>query len=131
MTTPTIEAANTYHSLRLGKEKWEAQSPERRARALLSASETLVKYEASSDYARACFEQALWILGDEAEMALIGVTSIGLDGLSKGYNRTSKCPPGIAPMAWDILATSASGSGGGVKCGQIRSVQSCPSYPPF
>ena len=61
--------------------------------------------------------EALWLLGDEAELAINGVTSIGLDGMSKGYSR-GKCPPHICPKAWAI---STGRTGGPGKTGRLRS----------
>jgi len=117
MSSPTLEGANLYHLNRLGKEAWEAQSPERRERALLQASDDLAAFSSSPEYEVAVYEQALWLLGDEAELAINNVTSIGLDGMSKGYSR-GKCPPHICPKAWAI---STGRTGGPGKTGRLRS----------
>ena len=114
--SPTLEGANLYHLNRLGKEAWEAQSEDRRQRALQSAVDSLGAFARSGNYETAVYEQALWLLNDEAELAALGVTSIGLDGMSKGYQRGRR-PAHIAPNAWILV----SGVGGGVKCGSIRS----------
>ena len=121
MSSPTLEGANLYHLNRLGKEAWEAQSPERRERALLQASDDLAAFASSPEYEAAVYEQALWLLGDEAELAINNVTSIGLDGMSKGYSR-GKAPAHICPKAWVFVT----GLAGGVKTGRIRSG---PSWP--
>ena len=121
MSSPTLEGANLYHGSRLGKEPWEAQSLERRQRALQQASDDLAPFSISPGYEAAVYEQALWLLGDEAELAINNVTSIGLDGMSKGYSR-GKAPAHICPKAWAFVA----GSAGGVKTGRIRSA---PSWP--
>ena len=121
MSSPTLEGANLYHGSRLGKEPWEAQSLERRQRALQQASDDLAPFSISPGYEAAVYEQALWLLGDEAELAINNVTSIGLDGMSKGYSR-GKAPAHICPKAWAFVA----GSAGGVKTGRIRSG---PSWP--
>lgn len=117
MSSPTLEGANLYHMNRLGKEVWEAQSPERRERALLQASDDLAAFTSSTEYEAAVYEQALWLLGDESELAINGVTSIGLDGMSKGYAR-GKCPAHICPKAWALATGTA---GGPVKAGRLRS----------
>ena len=114
---PTLEGANLYHLNRLGKEAWEAQSPERRERSLLQASDDLAAFASSPEYEAAVYEQALWLLGDESELAINGVTSIGLDGMSKGYSR-SKAPAHICPKAWALATGTA---GGPVKAGRLRS----------
>ena len=121
MPSPTLEGANLYHLNRLGKEAWEAQSPERRERALLQASDDLAAFASSPEYEAAVYEQALWLLGDEAELSVNGVTSIGLDGMSKGYSR-SKAPAHLCPKAWAFVT----GSAGGARTGRIRSGQSWP-----
>ncbi len=126
MSTPTLDAANEYHQSRLGKEQWEAQSEDRRQRALTAASDDLAQFSKSPGFAAAVFEQALWLLGDEADLAVHGVTSIGLDGMSKGYSR-GRGPAHVAPKAWALVA----GSGGGVKSGEIRSGRSWPCSRTF
>lgn len=114
---PSLEGANQYHGSRLGKEAWEAESSERRERAVLQASEDLTAFSSLPGYETAVYEQALWLLGDEAELAINGVTSIGLDGMSKGYAR-GKCPAHICPKAWALATGTA---GGPVKAGRLRS----------
>ena len=121
MSSPTLEGANLYHLNRLGKEAWEAQSPERRERALLQASDDLAAFSSSPEYEVAVYEQALWLMGDEAELAINNVTSIGLDGMSKGYSR-SRAPAHLCPKAWAFVT----GSAGGARTGRIRSGQSWP-----
>lgn len=118
MSSPTLESANLYHANRLGKESWEAQSLERRQRAIQQASDDLSGYASSDGYEYAVYEQALWLMGDEADLALNNVTSIGLDGMSKGYSRSAKCPAHLCPKAWAI-ATGRTAAGGAVKTGRV------------
>ena len=114
-TTPTAAGANEYHAARLGKEAWEAQSEEKRQRALTSAIDDMGSFSSSSGYEYAVYEQALWLIGDEAELARTGVSSFGIGDISKSYDR-GKRPSHIAPKAWTLV----SGASGAVKCGRIR-----------
>ena len=65
---------------------------------------------------RAVYEQAAYMLGTDYENAVNGVTSLGLTGLSMGWQRQASVPPGVAPRAWNILV----GGGGTVRGGSIR-----------
>ena len=114
-TTPTAAGANEYHAARLGKEAWEAQSEEKRQRALTSAIDDMGGYTSSSGYEYAVYEQALWLVGDEAELARNGIESVKVGDISKDYDRGSR-PSNIAPKAWTLV----SGADGTVKCGAIR-----------
>lgn len=114
-TTPTAAGANEYHAARLGKEAWEAQSEEKRQRALTSAIDDMGSFSSSSGYEYAVYEQALWLIGDEAELARNGIESVKVGDISKDYDRGSR-PSNIAPKAWVLV----SGAGGSVKCGSIR-----------
>lgn len=114
-TTPTAAGANEYHAARLGKEAWEAQPEEKRQRALTTAIDDMSGYASSSGYEHAVYEQALWLIGDEAELARNGIESVKIGDISKDYDR-GKRPANVAPKAWALV----SGAGGAVKCGSIR-----------
>lgn len=114
-TMPTAAGANEYHAARLGKEAWEAQSEEKRQRALTTAIDDMGGYSSSSGYEYAVYEQALWLIGDEADLARNGIESVKIGDISKDYDR-GKRPSHIAPKAWTLV----SGAGGAVKCGSIR-----------
>lgn len=117
MGTPTLVNANTYHAARLSKETWEAADESRRQRALITAADDLAVYASSSNFESAVYEQAVWLLGDEAELAVNNITSIGLDGLTKSYKREGAATT-LAPKARIALGL---GSGGMVKTGRIKS----------
>lgn len=115
MMTPTLELADLYHAARIGAEAWAAASADRRQRALQSATDDLAGYSSSPGYEHAVYEQALWLIGDEAELARNGVSSFGIGDISKSYDRGTR-PMHIAPRAWTLV----SGAGGAVKYGRIR-----------
>ena len=115
----TLLGANEYHSQRLTKEAWTAVPEEKQKRALLAAGEVLAQLlpRGTSDAAdRAVYEQAVYMLGTDYENAVNGVTSLGLTGLSMGWQRQASVPAGVAPRAWNILV----GGGGTVRGGSIR-----------
>ena len=127
MGTPTLVNANTYHAARLSKETWEAADESRRQRALITAADDLAVYASSSNFESAVYEQAAWLLGDEAELAQNNVTSIGLDGLTKSYKRGDTAN-NIAPKARIVLGLSGNGV---VKTGRIKSCHRYfRSFPP-
>lgn len=109
----SLEGANAYHAARLGKEAWEEESANRRERALASAIDDLAAFTSARGYEGAIYEQALWLLGSEAELARDRVTGFSLPGISKSYDR-GKRPSHIAPKAWTLL------SGSTVKTGEMR-----------
>ena len=115
MMTPTLELADLYHAARIGAEAWAAASADLRQRALQSAIDDFSGYSESSGYEYAVYEQALWLIGDESELAQNGVSSFGIGDISKSYDR-GKRPSHIAPKAWTLV----SGASGAVKCGRIR-----------
>lgn len=117
MGAPTLDNANTYHAARLSKETWEAVDINRRQRALTTAADDLAVYASSSNFEYAVYEQAVWLLGDEAELAQNNVTSIGLDGLTKSYKRKDAAA-NIAPKACIVLGLGGSGV---IKTGRIKS----------
>ena len=115
MMTPTLELADLYHAARIGAEAWAAASADLRQRALQSAIDDFSGYSESSGYEYAVYEQALWLIGDEAELARNGIKSVKIGDISKDYDRGTR-PANIAPKAWTLV----SGASGAVKCGRIR-----------
>lgn len=125
--TVSLTSANDYHSQRLSKELWEAETTDRRNRALVAASDLLRPYllrlpVRTGEYADgAVYEQALYMMGSEYENAVNGVTSVGLKGISMSWQREKSPPKGIAPRAWGLLQEAMGAAGGGfIRGGAIR-----------
>ena len=125
--TVSLTNANDYHSQRLSKELWEAETTDRRSRALVAASDLLRPYllrlpVRTGEYADgAVYEQALYMMGSEYENAVNGIGAMGLRGIYISYIQTKKTPPGIAPRAWGLLQEAMGAAAGGfIRGGGIR-----------
>ena len=121
----TLASANEYHAGRLTKEAWEGNQEEKRLRALVAAEEVLSPFlppgpeRATEAAASAIYEQAVYMTGSDYESAINRVTSLGLGGVSMGWQRNGSLPPGVAPRAWEIL-TRVLHCGSAVRTGSIK-----------
>lgn len=108
----TRDAAVAYLGARLGGELFLGEPPTRQQAALTSAADALERYQGTlpeADWDHAVYEQALWMLGGNAELQAAGVQSINLGGISESFDVRGR-PPHLAPAAWRIVKSSRQGA---------------------
>ena len=108
----TREGALAYLGARLGGEAYLAETETRQQAALVSAADALGRHQdvlPEADWDRAVYEQALWMLGSNAELQAAGVQSINLGGISETFDVRGR-PPHLAPSAWRIVKSSRQGA---------------------
>lgn len=110
----TVRGADAWLGARLGGEVFTEETEVRKGQALTSAADVLALYLNrlhGNDADVAVYEQALWMLGSNAEMQAAGVTSFSVGGISQSYDLKGR-PENIAPAAWRIIKNAVSGGEG-------------------
>lgn len=98
-------SANAYFGTRYGAGSWEGASEGDQTKVLYTAQEILTEHQArtiATDYEKALYEQALWILDGTGELQEQGVSSSSISGISQSFDLKGR-PGHIAPRAWQFL----------------------------